>query len=145
MAKVNATQYAEKWSGRLKGATDDIRRGVARVTEAPGQAAARSKDLMRTKLNQAIDDGTWEAQVAGVSLPDWQKATTEKGINRIASGVDAAKPKQVAMAEQLLAAVDQSADIANRLPKGTIEDSVNRAATFIREMGKRKIRRPGGR
>lgn len=145
MARVNATQYADKWAGRLKGSTEDIRRGVQRVTEAPGQAAARSKDLMRTKINQAIDDGTWETQVAAVSLPDWQKSVVDKGLNRIATGVDAAKPKQVAMAEALLSAVDQAADAANRLPKGTIEDSVNRAATFIREMGKRKIRRPSGR
>src|SRR3990167_11290530 len=97
MARVNATQYAEKWAGRLKGSTEDIRRGVQRVTEAPGQAAARSKDLMRTKINQSIDDGTWETQVAAVSLPDWQKSVVDKGLNRIATGVDAAKPKQVAM------------------------------------------------
>lgn len=143
MARVNATEYAEKWGRRLKGSTEDIRRGIARVTEAPGEAAARSQELMKAKLNAAIDDGTWASQVRGVPLQDWQAAATAKGINRIAQGVDSAQPKQVAMAERLLAAVDASASVVRRMPKGTIEDSINRMTTYVREMNSRKLRRPG--
>lgn len=143
MAKVNAQEYAEKWGRRLKGSTDDIRRGIARVSEAPGVKAAQAQDLMKMKLNESIDNGTWASQVRSVSLGDWQAQATNKGINRIAAGVDAASQSQVVMAEKLLANVDAAAAAARRLPKGTIEDSIARMTTYVREMNKRKIRRPG--
>lgn len=142
MAKVNPQEYAEKWGRRLKGATEDIRRGIDRVTEAPGVKAARSKDLMIQKLMEAINDGTWEAQVSKVTLEEWKGKAKEKGISRIAQGVDGAETSQVAMAEKLLAAVDAAAAKANALPKGTLEDSINRMTTFVREMNKRKLRKP---
>lgn len=142
MAKVNPQEYAEKWGRRLKGATEDIRRGIDRVTEAPGVKAARSKDLMIQKLMEAINDGTWENQVSKVTLEEWKGKAKEKGISRIAQGVDGAETSQVAMAEKLLAAVDAAAAKANALPKGTLEDSINRMTTFVREMNKRKLRKP---
>lgn len=147
MARLSPAEYAEKWGRRMKGATEDIRRGISKVTEAPGVAAARAVDRMRTNLNAAIDDGTWGAQVGAVTLSEWQKATGDKGVARVAAGVDQAMPSQTKMAERLLDAVDQSVAAVERLPKGTLEDSVARASTFIREMHARKLRRPpaGGR
>ena len=143
MAKVNATEYAEKWSRRLAGSTEDIRKGIEKVSEAPGIKAARQKDLMKQKLMASIDDGTWAAQVAGVSLEDWKSAAIKKGVNRIAAGVEQAKPKQVVMAEKLLAAVDASVAEANQTPRGDLEANINRMTSFVRGMAKRKIRRPG--
>jgi hypothetical protein len=140
MARVSPSEYSEKWSRRLKGATEDIRRGISRVTEAPGQAAARAQDLMKAKLNASIDDGTWARTVGAVSVDDWKRAATEKGVNRIAQGVDSAVPGQTTMAAKLLENVDQAVAIVKRLPKGTIEDSINRMGTYAREMNKRKIR-----
>jgi hypothetical protein len=145
MAKLSASEYAAKWSRRLKGATEDVRAGINRVTVAPGEQAAKAQDLMKTKLNASIDDGTWAAQTRAVSLAEWQDKAANKGVNRIAAGVDSASQSQVSMAEKLLPAVDRAAAKANALPKGSIEDSVNRAATFIREMGANKLRRPAGR
>lgn len=145
MARVTPQEYAEKHARRLKASTEDIRRGVQRVAEAPGEAAARAQDTMKAKLNQSIDDGTWAAQVKAVTREDWQKATIDKGINRLAQGVDAALPKQAAMAERLLAAVDASVAAANRTKRGTLEDNITRMTTYVREMHQRKLRRPGSR
>lgn len=145
MARVTAQEYAEKHARRLKGSLEDIRRGVQRVTEAPGEAAARAQDTMKTKLVQSIDDGTWAAQTRAVTLPDWQKATLDKGVNRIAAGVDAALPRQAAMAERLLQAVDASVAIVNRTKRGTLEDNITRMVTYAREMAQRKLRKPGSR
>lgn len=142
MAKVNATEYAEKWGRRLKGSTEDIRRGIDRVDVAPGVKAAQSKDRMLAKLVEAINDGTWESQVKKVTLDDWKKKTKDKGLNRIAQGVDAAADEQVAMAEKLLVVVDAAAAKAHALPKVTLEDSINRMTTFVREMAKNKLRKP---
>ncbi len=142
MAKVTPQEYAEKWANRLSGSTEEIRRGIEKVTEAPGVKAARAKEAFKAKLLKSIDDGTWEAMVSAVTLEEWKEAATIKGLARIGQGVDQAKVKQVAMAEKLLPAVDAAAAAANALPKVTLEDSINRSATFIREMNKRKIRKP---
>lgn len=144
MAKLSPQEYADKWARRLSGATEDIRRGIERVTEAPGMAAARAKELMKQKLIQALDDGTWEAQVKSVTLEEWKKQAAGKGVERIASGVNAAKDKQVPMAEKLLAAVDATVAEVNKTPRGDLESNITRMTTFARGMAKRKIRRPGG-
>jgi len=41
MAKVTEAEFVEKWARRLKGATEDMRRGADRVTEAPGEASEK--------------------------------------------------------------------------------------------------------
>jgi hypothetical protein len=145
MARLTAAQYADKWGRRMKASTEDVRAGIARVTEAPGAAAARAVTRMRDNLNRAIDDGTWQAQVAGVSLEEWKKTATDKGVSRIAAGVDSALPTQAAMAERLLSAVDASVAAANKTPRGDLESNIQRSVTFQREMAARKLRRPGGR
>lgn len=141
MSKVTAEEYAEKWSRRLKGSTEDIRRGVEKVTAAPGQAAAKAADRMLARVTESITSGMWANQVGKVTLEEWKEAFNVKGLGRIAAGVDAATPKQVAMAQKLLAAVDAAAAKANALPKGTIEDSINRMNAYVREMHKLKLRK----
>lgn len=140
MAKINATEYAEKWARRIKGSTEDVRRGVARTTEAPGMAAARQVDLMKQKLLASIEDGTWAKNVSKVTLQEWQEKMTEKGIPRLAQGVDAAQASQVQMAEKLLADVDASVAVVDQTPRGDLEQNIQRMTTFAREMHKRKKR-----
>ena len=138
MARVTPDQYAEDWASGLTGRTDKIRRGVDRVTQAPGQAAAAAESLMKAKLLKAIEDGTWKRMVSSVTLDEWKNAMKDLGIGRISAGVDKAKARQVAMASKLLPAVDAAAAKVRTMPKGSVEDSVNRASTFIREMAKTK-------
>ncbi len=140
MAKLTPEEYAAKWGQRLKGSTEDIRRGISRVTTAPGEAAVRQQDKMLTKTTEAITSGRWAAATRSVSLADWQRSATDKGISRIAAGVDAAAPAQAQMAGRLLAAVDAAAGKVKSMPSTTIEDNINRASTFMREMAKSKGR-----
>ena len=141
MARVTPQEYAEKWGRRLKGSTEDIRRGINRVSEAPGVAAARQQDLMLAKVTESISSGRWADRVAAVPLDEWKKKTTEKGVGRIASGVDAAAATQVGMATELLANVDAAVAAVNRTPRGTLEDNITRMTTFVREMAKTKLTR----
>lgn len=141
MAKTTPQEYAEKWGRRLKGSTEDIRRGINRVSEAPGIAAARQADLMLAKVTESISSGRWAAQVSAVPLDEWKKKTMDKGLQRIASGVDAAQATQVAMATELLANVDAAVAVANQTPRGTLEDNITRMTTFVREMSKSKSTR----
>ncbi len=141
MARVTPQEYAEKWGRRLKGSTEDIRRGINRVSEAPGVAAARQQDLMLAKVTESISSGRWASKVAAVPLDEWKKKATDKGIGRIASGVDAAANTQVAMATELLANVDAAVAMVNQTPRGTLEDNITRMTTFVREMSKSKLGR----
>jgi len=143
MARVTADEYADKWSRRLKGSTEDIRRGISRVSVSPTEQAAKAADLMLNNLMKSVQDGTWAAQLRAVSLDDWKQSATSKGLQRIASGVDAATADQVGMAQKLLAAVDASVADANKTPRGDLEANITRMTSFVRGMAGRKIRRPG--
>jgi len=145
MAKVNAQEYAEKWNRRIKGSTEDIRRGIRNTTEAPGVKAAKQVQLMKANLMKALEDGSWERAVSRVTLQEWQEAMEEKGIPRLAAGVDAAMNKQVVMAEQLLADVDSVVAEVDKTPRGDLETNINRMTTFARGMARKAQQRKGRR
>lgn len=138
MAKVTPDEFVEKHARRLKGATEDIRRGVERVTEAPTLKAAAKVDKMRTNLNKAIDDGKWERGLKRVSLEDWKTKMTVKGIGRIATGIDDAAPKVREFAAELLPHIDKVQGEIKSMPDVSLEDNINRMTTFIRGMAKFK-------
>lgn len=138
MARVTPDEFASKWASRLSGATEDVRRGVQRVTEAPTQKAAAKKDKMKTKLVQAIDSGKWERALRAVDLGSWQAAFMEKGINRIASGAQASQRKMSEFASKLLPHIDAAVSKIQSMPDVTLEDNINRMTAFIREMAKFK-------
>ncbi|KKN22748.1 hypothetical protein LCGC14_0912090 [marine sediment metagenome] len=143
MARVTPQEYAEKWGRRLKASGEDIRRGIDRVSVAPGEAAAQNQEALLTNFQEAVNSGLWAARVRGVTLQEWKDSAKNKGLPRIAQGVDAALPKMAAIAGPLLQAVDEAAAAANALPKVTLEDSIQRMTTFVREMHRRAPRRQG--
>lgn len=131
MVKVTAAEFAEKWGRKLKGATEDIRRGIEKVTEAPGEKAAAKVDKMKARLNEKIDDGTWARRVAGVSLSEWKEKALNKGIGRIAAGVDGAGNKMQEFAAEFLPHVERGQEIINAMPDTTLEDAKARAVAMI--------------
>lgn len=137
MARVNPQEYADKWARRTSAATEDYRKGVQRVTEAPGAAAARQADLMLRKLTESITSGKWAARVGSVSLQEWKDSASGKGVARIAAGVQSAAPGMQQMAQRLLAAVDQAVAAANQTPRGDLDANINRMVTYAREMAAR--------
>lgn len=143
MARVNASQWLDKWGRRLNAAGPDIQTGVQRVTTAPGQQAAAAAQLMLQNLTQSVTDGTWAKQVSAVSLQDWQNAMINKAMPRIAQGVTAAQKNKTARITALLSAVDQASSAANALPKGGLEQSIQRATTFMRTMSSLAPRKTG--
>ena len=134
MKTLDPATVANKWATRLSGATDDITRGVAAVTEAPGVAAARQKALWLQRITASADK--WARRVSSVSLQDWQTAMTQKGIPRIAGGASAAVPKMTAFMSDFLPYVEQGAATVRQMPKGDVESGVNRAAAMIRHNAK---------
>ena len=136
MAKLTPKEAQEKHARRLKASIEDITAGVARVTEAPGKKAAAKADKMLANLTEKVRDGTWAKRVAGVSLEDWKRHMTEKGIPNIARGIDGAAAKTEDFFAQLFAYQDGIKVELDRMPDLTLEDSISRMTKWVRDMAK---------
>lgn len=134
MARLNAVEYQEKQARRLKASVPDIKAGIMRVTKAPGELAVEQQDRLIANFAEAVRSGKWAKNVSAVSLQEWQDKFLGKGVDRIAAGIDAAKDKTIKSAEKLLKNVDTASEEVKRMPKGTIDDSINRMTTFSRRM-----------
>jgi hypothetical protein len=140
MAKMSPQEASDKWKRNTQAAVPDYKAGVERVTEAPGVKAARSQDLMLANLTAAIQSGRWARNVAAVSLEEWKRLTSEKGGNRLAQGVLEGAAKQEAAMVKIYSSIEATMAEVNRIPRGTIEDNINRAAAFMRGMHERPIK-----
>ena len=134
--RVTAEEYAEKHARRLKGAVEDIRRGVERVTEAPTAKAADKQDKMIANLQAAVSSGKWARRLRAVTLEEWKDKTLGKGIGRIAAGIDAAHAKQVDFAVQLLAFEETLKVKVDAMSDMTLEDSIAKMTAWARGMSK---------
>ena len=136
MAKLTPKEAQEKHARRLKASVPDITAGVERVTEAPGKKAAAKADKMLANLTEKVRDGTWARRVGEVSLEDWKKKMIDKGIPNIAAGIDLAAAKTEDFFSQLFAYQDTIKGKLERMPDLTLEDSITRMTTWVRDMAK---------
>lgn len=125
-------QVAEKWARNLGQATEDIRRGVEGVQQAPGVKAAQQAQKYINRTQAAVPK--WQQRVAAVSLGDWQQSVITKGLPRIAAGAQAAQPKMTSFMNQLLPHVERGRQAIQSMPSTTVEDGIARSAAFIRHM-----------
>ena len=138
MSRLTPEEVASKQAMRLKGATEDIRRGIDRVTSSPTAKAATKQAKMLTNLTASVNDGTWAKRLNAVSLEDWKSKARDIGVNRIAAGIDGAHQKQVDFYGKLLPAVDAAKGKIASMPDTSLEDNINRMTTYVREMSKFK-------
>jgi hypothetical protein len=130
MATRDPNAVAQEWAQHLSAATQKIQAGVQSVQVAPGQAAARQRQAWLQNIQAAADK--WARNVASVSLQDWQQDMVNKGIPRIGQGAQAAQPKFAAFMSRLLPYID--AGVRQLPPRGTLDQNINRAVTFMRYM-----------
>lgn len=134
MARVTPQEAAEKHARRLTAAGEDIRRGIERVTEAPGRAAAAQQVKMLANTTEAITSGKWARRVAAVPLEEWKRQATDKGLARIGPGIAAARQKQEEFYAKLLPFVDTARTSIRAMPSTTLDDRINRMVSFSRKM-----------
>ena len=134
MARVNAQEFAEKWSRRTAAATGDYTRGVQRVREAPGAKAAAKVDKYLAGVQASVQEGKWQARVGRVSLSEWQRAATEKGAGRISAGVQSATGDMQRFGQELLSHIDSVKNETDNMPDNTLEDRIQRMVSFSRGM-----------
>lgn len=130
MALPTPDEAAQAWAQKLAASTDRITRGVQSVTVAPGQAAARQKNVWAQ--NVAASQDKWASRVGSVTLPEWQQAMTSKGVQRIASGAQAAQPKMAAAMAQILPHI--AAGVSALPARGGLDQNIVRMTQFVRHM-----------
>lgn len=106
------------------------------MSQSPTERAAAKQNKMLQNLTAAVQSGKWANRLRAVSLEQWKEAVRQKGVGRVAAGVQAAKNDMAAFGEQLLSYEAALQAKIQAMPDLTIEDSINRAATWIREMTK---------
>src|SRR5271154_5408843 len=129
MTRVTPQEGTSKWLTRLSGATSEVTSGIAKVTEAPGLAAVRSKQKYQNNVVAAFPK--WEANTRAVSLNQWQSAATA-GASRIAQGAQQKQGKYEAFAQQFYPYLDQQVAKVKSMPNATFEDRVQRAVAMMR-------------
>jgi len=120
----------------LTAALEDIRTGLGRVSESPTAKAAAKQDKMLAELTRAVQSGKWANGLKRVSLEAWRAAAIDKGLPRIAAGVAGAHDKMTDFGTQLFAYENTLLAKVAAMPDLTIEDAINRATYWIREMAK---------
>ena len=138
MARLTPAEFQEKHARRLKAAVDDMRKGIEGVTTSPTGKAASKVDKMRTNIVASIDSGKWAAGLNRVTLEEWKDKMINKGLNRVAGGIDGAAVKTTAFAAELLPHIDRGIETIKKLPDTTLEDNIGRMTSFIRHMSKFK-------
>ena len=128
----SADAIAARWAQNLGASTQRIQDGVMSVTTAPGQAAAAQKSTWVQNTTAAADK--WASRTAAVTKEEWQNAMVEKGLQRIASGAQAAVPRFQTFMGRLL---PYQENLRRTLPpRGNLEANINRMVAFSRGMAK---------
>lgn len=130
MAHGTPDEVAARWAQALAGSTERIKQGIQAVQVAPGQAAARQKQTWAQ--NVAASQDKWAANVAKVSLQEWQDHAINKGVQRIATGAAAAQPKMTAFLSRFLPYVD--AQKSQLPPRGNLDQNIARMTAWVRAM-----------
>lgn len=141
MAKLTASEFSEKWGRRLTQAAEDMRRGVERVSEAPGAKAAQKKDKWIAKMTDPAVQGKWASNVASVPLDQWKNRMVQVGIGRVPSGVEANKDKVAKFGEQLLSHIDAGLAKIQSMPDVTYEQTKARMLAWFDHMAKFRFKR----
>ena len=141
MSRLTPAEAAQKQVTRGSAAVKDYKDGVARVTEAPGAKAAKKQDKALAGFQEAVTSGRWARRVSAVSLEDWKKAATDKGANRIATGLTAAQGKLEKVYAEMFPFQDNLQNTIRNMPDAGLEDSIQRSAAWIRGMAEFKKRR----
>lgn len=139
MPKLSPEEGAAKWSRRLAGATEDIRAGIERVTEAPGMKAAAKRQKWQQELARSGDK--WERNVRSVSLEQWRDKAINVGVARVAQGAQANVDKYARVAGELYPHIAAGQRAVASMPDTSIEERINKSVAFMRHMS--SFRRSG--
>lgn len=130
--QMTGTDAAAKWARNITNSVPDIRAGVESVTESPTEKAASKSRDWQTAMTAERTRTRFEAGLRRVDLATWKKRTIDKGVARIGSGAEAAKPKMADFLDDFLPHVYAGAQTVRNMPSLTLEDGIARVTAMIR-------------
>lgn len=139
MAQKDPAFVAQKWASNTAASTESVRAGVMAVTVSPTEKAAANADGWVNGVARSREK--FQRGLRRVGLGDWQQATIEKGVPRIATGAQAAQPKMESFMREFLPHVERVAQQVRAMPKGGLDNGIARATAQIR--GNATFRRTG--
>jgi hypothetical protein len=123
---LNPQQVADRWASNLGAATQKIQQGVQSVTVNPAQLAAAAVGKWVARITDPATQAKFVNSLNKVSTADWQNATITKGLPRIATGAQAAKPKVTAFLTQFLPYVMNVQQQVKSMPSNTAQERIAR-------------------
>lgn len=126
MGPLNPSTVADQWASNLGASTQKIQRGIQGVTANPAQAAAAAVGTWVARITDPATQAKFVASLNRVTLQDWQNAAIQKGLPRISSGAQAAKPKFTAFLQQFLPYVQNVQSQVKAMPNASLQDRIAR-------------------
>lgn len=140
MATKDPKAIAEKFVRRTQAASQDMVNGVNQVTVNPAQQAIAKEDKLKNNWLESVNSGKWRRGMQSVTLDAWKESMIKKGAPRVAAGVQSAQGKMEQFYSELLPYQDQGLQKLAQMPDMTLEDSINKAVTWMRHMSNFKRR-----
>lgn len=134
MTRLTPQEAAEKWARKASAASQDYQRGIERVRESPTAKAVQKKDKLVQGFQDAVNSGKWETNTARVTLQEWQRAASQKGVPNFATGIQASQAKTQGAYQRLFPLIDQAQNAIQNMPDTTLEQRLARSTAFARAM-----------
>lgn len=125
---ANPQRGLDKWKRNTAAATQAMKDGVADVSVSPGERAIAAKDKYIRNVNEAYNNGSYEAGLRSFSVGDWKQAMVDKGIPNMAQGVSKMSARSAA---NITAALNQANAIKSEcdaMPNNSQADALAKVA-----------------
>lgn len=133
MAKnLNADEVARLWAERGANSAASVRAGVNAVQESPMAKAAQRVDAWVQGVQRSRDK--FVNKLNAVTLTEWKQAMLGKGLQNMANGYNDAQNQRkfLNFMRAWLPYVREGAARVRAMPKGTLQQAIDRAAEMIR-------------
>lgn len=128
--RVTPQQATAKWLTGLSGANERMKQGALNVQQAPGELAAQAADKWLARVTAAKPK--FIANSRAVSKESWQNSYINVGLPRVTQGAQDKQAKYTNAMASFFNYMNQGLQTIDKMPKNTIEDSIQRAAAMIR-------------
>lgn len=126
---ITPQQAATNWAAGMSAAGAKAKAGVQAVTESPASRAILAIPRQVQGVIDAANSGRTQAGLQTVTLQSWQNAYINKGLPRMASGAQDAKPKMANFMTQFLPFVANN--VAQLPPRGDLQTNIQRAVAMM--------------
>jgi len=131
-------RWEDRWFRKASAAVDDLRWGLEHPARDPVTAAIEMRSTLESKMAKKETWDKWEDRLKTVGKRRWYDRAPKLAPERYPRGIEAGRPEFRAFAEEFKPHLDRGLAEVRKMPRVTIEDSVNRAAYMIRHNAKFK-------